>query len=892
MPKPPPFFRRLLAVTTDARFKNDVVESLQEEFEGRVEAEGEKAAGRWYRKQVLRSLGPLLWWRLFKQDAPWCRAGRRLVWSGPGQDMKFALRSLLGSPGFSLVVILTFALGIGVNMAVFSLVHSLILEPLSFPGGNRMVQLWRYEEFDGRQRALVAPASPMVAAWKAEEGLFDDMGAYTEEEFHITEPEGVSSVRGARVSPEILSMVAATPLLGRIFGAEDVRPGPGRVTLLSQDLWVRRFGSDPTVVGRILQVDGNPHTIVGILPREIRGVLEGGFFGSEPKEILLPLRVDGDRVWPNGANVVARLEPGLPLETAQDRLNQIQARVASLLEGENEWFALAVPARETLGLGFRRGLWVIFGAVGVVLLIACANIATLLLVRRLARDEEMRVRLALGAGRLRLAGQLLTECLLLGVTGMTLAILTARWLVDGTRWIAGGALPEVRGARLEVEALVFGLGAGLLTVAAFSLIPILQLSFISPAGAVTRERPREVRRPVGWAAHKSLVVGQVALATVLILAAGLLSNSLSRLLAVDPGFNTEGLAAVGLELPRDRYGVGTERIAFFDAVVAGLEESPGVESAGWARFVPPRVAGAPGMVNVEGRPPPDERTMEGHAGNWVAPSYFRAIGTPFLEGRPFTQSEIDDGTEVVILNRSGAQRLWPEGGGGVGTRIQLDSDYGPSPWMTVVGIVPDFKAWWLGDRPDRIQIYLPSSNVPPRSGIILVRGEGELGEVASRVQAQVRRLDASLPIGESFWVGDAFRQSVARQRFETVLLSSFGLMGLMLAILGVYGVLSLSVTRRTREFGVRLALGATRRDVIQRVMGQGLRAVVAGTGLGLVLSYISAGLLATLLWGIEATDLPTYLVCSGGTVLAGLAATYLSTRRVTAIDPTRALRRE
>jgi hypothetical protein len=298
-----------------------------------------------------------------------------------------------------------------------------------------------------------------------------------------------------------------------------------------------------------------------------------------------------------------------------------------------------------------------------------------------------------------------------------------------------------------------------------------------------------------------------------------------------------------------------------------------------------------GTINVEGRPPLEDERPEPHAGNWVAPEYFRAIGAPFLEGRAFTQAEISEDADVVVLNRSGAERYWP-GGGAVGSRIQLVSDYGPSQWFTVVGIVPDVKAWWLGDLPERVQVYLPVSDIPPRSAVFLVRAGGDLAAVASMVREEVQALDPALALGETYWVRDAFRQSVGSQRFHALLLSSFGVLGLLLAFLGVYGVLSLSVTRRTREIGVRLALGATRRDITRKVVGQGLKAVTLGSGLGLAVSLLSADLLADLLWGIGAKDVATYTAGVGCVVLAGLLATLLSARRATAVDPVEALRRE
>lgn len=892
MVAPPRLARLLLKLALDGPFREEGLESLDGDFDTLV-AEGRTTYARWwYRYQVARSLGPLVFWRLGRKDALWRRMVRALASAGPGKDVKYALRSLLGSPGFSLVVVLTFALGIGGNTAVFSLVHSLVIEPLPFPDGDRVVQLWRYEASTEGERGVVSPARPMVAAWQSSKETFDLVGGYVEEELHLSVGNDVSSVRGARVSPEILSMVSARPLLGRLFGALDGIPGYEGTVILSEGMWRSRFGSDPGIVGRRISVDGTSRTIVGVLHRSTNELLEAGFFGSQPKEILLPLTVAAGGGWQGSPCVVARLARGVTLESAQRHLDEIQPRVAPLIEGHSAWFPLVRSARDALAPNFRRGLWVVFGAVGAVLLIACANIATLLLVRRLGREDEMRVRLALGAGRSRLAGQLLTESLLLGSAGILLAVVSARWMVAGATWIAGGAVPEIGAVRLDPEALGFALVVGVVTVLGFGLIPILHVGRLTPADVVGRQRSRTKKRPVGWAAHRSLVVAQVALATLLVLSAGLLSNSLGRLLAVDTGIDTDHLAAVSLELPRERYDVGAERIGLFDRVVQGLDGRAGVEAAGWGRFVPPRVAGAIGTINVDGVPPDEGATREPHAGNWVSPSYFEAVGSRFVAGRAFTAAEVADGARVVILNVSGARRLWPDGRGGVGSRIQLDSDYGPSPWMTVVGIVPDIKAWWLGDDPSRMQVYLPVSDIPPRSAMILVRSEGDLGDIVALVQHEVRRLDASLPVGESFWVRDAFHQTVARQRFQTLLLSSFGIIGLLLAVLGVYGVLSLSVTRRAREIGVRLALGATPRDVVRSVVVQGLRAVGLGIVVGLALSYFTDHLLTDLLWGIGAADLPTYAASAGAIVLAGLGATWISARRALGINPVDALKRE
>jgi predicted permease len=882
--------RWMLGLLADEETGTGLLSDLEEEFEDLVITKGVRGARRWYRGQALRSGLPLLRWRFLRRDAAWRRGLRILLWSGLVRDARYAVRSFLGAKGFSVVVVLTFGLGIGANTAVFSLVHSVILDPIPVPGGDRLVTLWRQEQTEG-MRPLVPPAPEMVRAWQEEQGIFEEMGAYSEEEFHLLVGVTPVSVRGARVSPEILTIIAAAPTVGRLFSPDDARPDGPRVALLTEGLWRRNFGSDPGAVGRSVVLDGESHLVVGVLSAFGRQILEAGFFGDQRKELLVPLAGDGMGAWPAGANVVARLEPGLSAEMAQERLDVIQDRVVPLIAGHSEWFPFVSTPQQALGLSFRRGLWVMMGGVGIVLLILCANTATLLLVRMMGRAREFQVRLALGAGRLRLAGQLVMESLIQGGIGILLAIFLAGWLVDGAKWVARDAVPEVRAARVDPEALAVAVVLGLATIVLFSLIPALHLPRIRPAGALGRDARRERRSRVGWTAHRSLVVGQVALALLLVVAAGLLSNSLVRLLSVDPGFEVDGLAAVSLDLPQGRYDDPDSRLALFDEVVGRLEGRTGVEAVGWARFVPPRVAGALGSIRIDGQTPLIDESPEPQAGNWVSPEYFGAIGAPFLEGRPFTGAEVSDREQVVILNQSASRRYWPNGGA-VGSRIQLVSDYGPSPWLTVVGIVPDIKAWWLGDAQDRVQVYLPASDVPPQSGAFLIRAGGNLGTALSMVQEEIQGLDPTLPVGETFWVGDALRQSVARQRFQALLLTSFGTLGVLLAVLGVYGVLSLSVVRRSREIGVRLALGATGGEITRSVVLQGLRAITLGSTIGLALSLLSAPLLVDLLWGVDPKDLPTLAAGVGGVLLAGLAATFLSARKATGVDPVEVLRRE
>jgi putative ABC transport system permease protein len=378
---------------------------------------------------------------------------------------------------------------------------------------------------------------------------------------------------------------------------------------------------------------------------------------------------------------------------------------------------------------------------------------------------------------------------------------------------------------------------------------------------------------------------------VLLLGAGLLTSSHRRLLHVDPGIDTEGLVAVGIDLPRARYEDDVGRIAFFEELSSRVEALPEVIVAGWSRSVPPRMFGPNGSIVVEGRKLPEPEPEEVHAGNWVSPGYFRAVGATLLEGRTFSEAEIADRAQVVILNQAAARRYWPDGGA-VSSRISLHSAMGASPWMTVVGVVADTKAWWLGDRPDRLQIYVPVTHPTPPGGFLLVRSEEDPTRVIPKIRELLAQADPLLPIRETLVVKDAFRQSVGRWRFHALLLTTFSAVGVLLSVLGVYGVLSLSTIRRRREIGVRLALGATHGDIDRVVVGQGMKAVAVGLALGLVISLLLSDFIADLLWGVAPTDAASYVSSVGLLAVVGLVASYLPTRSAATVDPAETLRSE
>jgi predicted permease len=879
----------IVRVVADRDTRASLMADLQEEFEVQAQDHGSRLARRWYWSQVIRSLPPLAWRRVTRRNVSWRSPRRMTVSSRAGQDLAFALRTLARAPRFTLVIVVTLALGIGANTAVFSMMHSLIVEPLPFEGGDRVVQLWREGQREG-ERTLDRPGPDMVAAWRREAEAFEVLAGYTEEEFHLTGGDYPLSVGGSRISPGLLTLIGATPLLGRLFVPADAARGMGPVALLSEELWTTRYGADPGVVGRTAVVNDTTVIVVGVVAEPVQRILESGFFGDGARDIFLPLPVDGEGSWSSRPYVMARLRPGISLAAVQAELDLIQSRLPPASSGYR-WHPRVSSASTAMPSGVRTGLWVLLGAVGMVLLIACANTANLFLVRNLSRRQEFRLRLALGAGRARLARQLLSESLVLGAAGTALAILTARWLMKAAEWIAGSAIEEVRGVRLDPEVFLFSLGLGLLATILLGLLPLRQA--MRAASAPPRARAaglHDMGRP-GWSAHQVLVVSQVALALVLLLGAGLLTSSHRRLLHVDPGIDTEGLVAVGIDLPRARYEDDVGRIAFFEELSSRVEALPEVIVAGWSRSVPPRMFGPNGSIVVEGRKLPEPEPEEVHAGNWVSPGYFRAVGATLLEGRTFSEAEITDRAQVVILNQAAARRYWPDGGA-VSSRISLHSAMGASPWMTVVGVVADTKAWWLGDRPDRLQIYVPVTHPTPPGGFLLVRSEEDPTRVIPKIRELLAQADPLLPIRETLVVKDAFRQSVGRWRFHALLLTTFSAVGVLLSVLGVYGVLSLSTIRRRREIGVRLALGATHGDIDRVVVGQGMKAVAVGLALGLVISLLLSDFIADLLWGVAPTDAASYVSSVGLLAVVGLVASYLPTRSAATVDPAETLRSE
>ncbi len=871
--------------------KAAVEEELEEELQFHLEQEYLKnlRAGmdpKQARRQALLSFGGTERHKEQVRDARRVRLIEDLV-----QDLRHAPRQLGKRPGFALVVVLTLALGIGANTAIFSLVNSLILNPLPFEGGDRLVQLWRRGEQLGRTVSLT-PTREMAAAWRQESRVFDVFAAFDEVEFLYIGGDEPRTLSAAAVSPELLTLFSAVPVVGRVFSQDDAVPGRDHVLLLSESLWRSQFGADPEVVGRSIHLDQEPYQIVGVLPARIRQIFECGFFATQPKELWTPLPAEADGAWASEPYILARLRPGATRAEAQSELEVIQAQLQYQGVDAFDWRPQIVAPADALNPDLRTGLWVLFGGVALVLLIACVNISNLLLARNLQREHEFAVRRSLGAGWSRVIRQLLTESLILSLMGAALGLVVALGLIHAVAGTLGSGIAELQAARMDSVVLSFTAGLAFLAASLFGLVPAVRIRSAAPAdllkggGRGAKETPRRTNLLDG------LVVAEVALALVLFLGAGLLVNSLQRLRRVDPGFEPANLLAVEMVLPEARYPDRVARLAFWEDVVGRVKQLPQVQAVTWARAVPPQVPAAFGTVVIEGREELDDPDANPvHMGNWVSRDYFETIGMPILQGRTFSQENMVDFATPVIINRTVAERYWPEGRA-VGSRIQLHSPFNPdrpSPWLDIVGVVDDVKAWWLGDDPDRFQFYMPATQIVRAGGALIVRTVGDSGEMIPLVQQQIWTVDPALPIQDAYPVQDRLMGTVARHRFSAILLSGFAVVGLFLAVIGVYGTISLTVGQRTREIGVRVALGARRSAIVTTVMGRTLWATGWGIVVGLVLALGLNRFVESLLFQVTPSDPATYLGVVGvlGTV-AGLSC-LLPARKAMAVDPREAL---
>jgi putative ABC transport system permease protein len=798
------------------------------------------------------------------------------------QDIVFGLRVLRRNPVFSLVAVVTLGLGIGANTALFSITNAVVFRPLPFAEPERLLTLWESSAKSDNSRVIVSPANYLD--WREQTRSFEEMGAYTEDFYNISEddsrPERVSA---ANATPSLFHTLGVRPALGRTFLPEEARPDAPRVVLLSHGLWQRRFGGDANVVGKSVKVNGNPFTVVGVLPQDF-------IISPRRYEVYTSLRFsDTQRVNRRGRylTVIARLRPGVTYEQARAEMNAVGARLSAQYPDENAGRAATVHPLELIGGGTRTALLMLLGAVGFTLLIACANVASLLLGQAAGRRKEMAVRAALGAGRLRLVRQMLTESLTLSLAGGLAGLLLAKWGVGLLVSLSPSSLPRAEQAGLDMRVLGFTLLVSTLTGLAFGLVPALQASKVDLTDAL-KAGARSAAGGRRSLVRGALVAAEVALSLVLLVGAGLLVKSFVRLTEVELGFNPERVVAADISLPY-RYNSPEKRMEFFRQLLTRVEALPGVSSAAVSQSVPLSGEEHGAQFMAVGREPaPDGSDRYGSIYHRVSEGYFKALGVRLLKGRDLTERDTAGAPGVALVNETLARQVFP-GEDPLGKQIVLDRT--PPRPREIVGVVSDTR--YVTPRREPVpQIYVSYLDDPYHHMSLAVRATGDPAALVNGIREELSAMDKEVPLANVKEMEEYVSESLSPQRFSALLLTAFAVAALLLAALGVYGVISNSVTRRTHELGIRIALGARRGDVLRLVVGQGMRLVLLGLGAGLAGAFALTRLMESLLYGVSAFDPAVFAGVSLLLAATALVACYLPARRATRVDPMTALRHE
>jgi putative ABC transport system permease protein len=807
------------------------------------------------------------------------------------QDIRYAFRALQKNPGFAGVAIATLALGIGATTAIFSVVNGILLRALPYPNGDRIVQVWPTSEDE--PQGSFSPAD--FVAFQRSLQTIDGLAGYREDALTIvnsgTDPVQVT---GALVTLDYFDIFGSAPLLGRRFSRTADASTNEPLAILGEKVWRDTTGSDPEIIGKRLRINGVPRTIVGVMPKtfDYPSGARAWVLSNRPVPPP-PLDISGDLLASRDVHyflAVGRLRPNATLAEAQSESAAIADRLAREYPQTNAGRGARVERLHDRIVGdLRRALLVLLGAVGVVLLIACANVASLLLARAAGRHRELAIRTALGASRGRLVRQLLAESLVLATIGGTLGLLAGTWAVDLLTAVMPEGVPRVGeiglDARVAIVTLLTSLGSAII----FGLVPSLQASRSDGSLAMRDAGDRTSTYGRGRARTRAaLVVAEVALTLVLLVSAGLLANSFVRLQRIDPGFRTEQVSLAQIPLPQGKYADGTQQAAFYRQLLERLRQHGDIQSAAVAFPAPLSGGNASASFLIEGRQSATRADRPRAGLSSISADYLRTIGIPLIAGRHFTDRDREPSPAVVIVNAAFGRRYFP-GQDPLGKRIRFDET--KDEWLTIVGVAGDSRDRRLDTAPEPL-LYIPYPYLTLPFMSVVARSAGGTGAVASALRAEVRVLDPDLPIDEVRPLSAVVSDSVAEPRFRTVVLGAFALTALLLAAVGVFGLISYSVAQRTREIGIRVALGARPRQVTGPLVREGLRLALFGVGIGLVGALAATRLLATFLFDIEATDPLTFAAVAVVLLAVALAASYVPARRVLRVDPLAALRAE
>jgi putative ABC transport system permease protein len=790
---------------------------------------------------------------------------------------------LFKNPGFSLIAIITLALGIGANAAIFSVVNAVLLRPLPFKDPDRLMMI---RETKLPQFPEFAVASGNFLDWKKQATVFEQLVAFRFSSFNLIGAGDPERLSGYSVSEGFFSMLGAPPQLGRDFLAEEYQPGRSNVVILSNGVWQSRFGGDPKVLGQAITLDGQSYNIVGVMPASFA-------FGGREAGLWTPQAFTAQHAQNHGGHSFAamgRLKPGVTVDQARSEMVAIAGRLAAQYPDVNTgWSVKIMPILEFTVRSIKPALVVLLGAVAFVLLIACANVANLLLARAAGRQKEIAIRTAMGAGRSRIARQLLTESMLLAFVGGVAGLLLAKWGMDLLLKLAPQGLPRMGDVSLDGRALAFTAAITLLTGMVFGLVPALQSSkpnlneTMKDAGRGSTEGGRRQR------IRGALVVLEVASALVLLVGAGLMIKSFWRLLQVDPGFNPENALTLSVALPRSKYPEEVRQIAFFQQLLEKVKNLPGAQAAGASNVLPLADDFVLGF-DVQGRPPLPPGVGQSTNFYSVSADYFKAMGIPLLRGRLLTERDTKDSPHVAVVNETMAKKIFPDEDP-IGKRITFDRRDNNPDWYEIVGVVGDVKHYGL-DQTTTLQTYEPFTQQTFSSMSLVVRTAGDPTQATAAIRNAVLELDKDQPIANIKTLEQLVSTSIAQQKFSMSLLGVFAAVALALAAVGIYGVLSYAVTQRTHEIGIRMALGAGRRDVLRLVVGQGMRLTLIGVSVGLVAALALTRLMSTMLFGVSVTDPLTFSSIALLLAAIALLACWIPARRAAKVDPMVALRCE
>ena len=800
-------------------------------------------------------------------------------------DVRYAIRNLIKRPAFTLIAAVTLALGIGANTAIFSSVYALLLKPLPFPELNRVVAVWDSYPSRGVKRNEVSMANYLD--WRAQNNSFEQLALYRWWSANLTGIDPPERIQGFMITANFLDALGVKPVMGRNFIEEENQPGKGAVAIITHNLWQRRFGGDPNILGTSITLSGNAYTIVGVMPEK--------FAYPSNAEVYAPIAMTpqavGNRQF-NSYYVVGRLKPGASVQSAQADIDNITVRLEQQYPQTNTGSRASVfPIVADTVRKYELGLWMGMAAVGFVLLIACANVANLMLARASGRQKEIALRAALGASRWRIIRQLLTESSIVALLGGALGILVAVWGIDALRAANPGDAakfaPGWNQLGINLTVLVFTVALSLLSGLLFGLAPALQVSKPNLNDAL-----KENSRQSSGRSHRlrsSLVVFEFALSLVLLVGAGLFFRSFVTLFKTDPGFNPDNVVTMNLILSATKYKEEPQTVAFYNDLVQRVKAEPGVQSAAAVNYLPLGGSNSSDAYLVEGEAEPAPGNENIGRYRVCTPDYFTTMQIPLLKGRAFTDQDKAGVPLVVIVNETLARKHWP-GQDAIGKRIRFQAPIDKAPWMEVVGVIKDVKhELTLEVTPE---YYLPHAQDVWRGMVVVARTTVDPASLAGAIRQDVWAIDKDQPVFDVRTMQEVRSLSVGLQQFNSLMIGIFAGVALLLAAIGIYGVMAFAVTQRTREIGIRMALGARKTDVLRMIVVNGMKLAVIGLVIGLVASWALTRFISGLLFGVEPTDPLTFSVVSACLLAAAFLACYLPARRATKVDPLEALRYE